>query len=199
MKKRLFISLIIITVFFSIIIITGCGGGKDNIITPPSIFNQNPTNNTVTDGAYINIRVKWPQEGSHGNIIMSSDSEENTLTASMPNGVTKIIVKVRPAPDPNDPNAPPDDPSIYFEHGYHEITAPPDYAIIDSTVTFGHLPAVKVIVRSETYDIRGLLAIAEKEFQLYVEPDNEVTLDLGYTNIYVKVAPIFRRYSRRRT
>ncbi|MEQ8191663.1 MAG: hypothetical protein ABRQ39_27100 [Candidatus Eremiobacterota bacterium] len=188
MKKKLSILLLIIIVFSFISIVTGCGGGQNNIITPPSISDQNPANNTTTDGAYVTIKVEWPQDSSSTNCIISSGDEENTLTASMPNGVKKIIFKIREAPDPNDPNAPADDSNSYFEHGYYELTAPPD--LIESTVTLGPLPSVKVIIRVETYDNRGLLSVAEKEHQLKIE-QFEVDLDLGSTNIYVKIAPIY--------
>ncbi|MEQ8186824.1 MAG: hypothetical protein ABRQ39_02535 [Candidatus Eremiobacterota bacterium] len=121
---------------------------------------------------------------------MSSGNEENTLTASMPNGVSKIILKIRKAPDLNDPNAPPDDPNNYLKpNGSIEILPPPN--LIETRVTLGPLPAVKAIIRAEIYDTKGLLVIAEKDYELTFDPNNEVVMDLGYTNIYVKIAPIY--------
>lgn len=184
MKRKKVLLLTLWLIIIGLIIFTGCGGGSNNLISSPSISNQNPTDNSINTGTYITIRVTWPQENSPGNIIMSSGSEENTLTASMPNGVNKIIFKIREATDPNNPNALPDDPNNYFEHGYGEVTP------LDDKITIGPIPAVKVIVRSETYDTNGLLGIAEKEHQLTID-QLDIALDLGYTNIYVKVAPIY--------
>ena len=167
MKNRLFIYLIILIALFSIIFVNGCGSGTDNIMTSPSISNQDP--NT---GAYLHITVTWPQNGSVGKCIMSSGKEESTITASMPANTKQIIVKVRQAIDPNDPDAPADDPNSYLKNGYAEILAPQD------KVTIGPLPAIKVKVRAETYDRYGpllpanALAIAEKELQLYVLTQN---------------------------
>ncbi len=184
MKNRLFISLIILIALFSIIFVDGCGGGTDNIITSPSISNQNP--NT---GAYIHITVTWPQNGSVGKCIMSSGKEESTITASMPADTKQIIVKVRQAIDPNDPDAPPDDPNSYLKNGYAEILAPQD------KVTIGPLPAIKVKVRAETYDRYGPLlpeqaiSIVEKEFQLYVLSENEIAMPLGDYDLTLTADP----------
>ncbi|MEQ8171941.1 MAG: hypothetical protein ABRQ38_23820, partial [Candidatus Eremiobacterota bacterium] len=188
MKRKKVLILTLLLIIIGLIIFTGCGGGSNNLISSPSITNQNPTNTPINTGAYLTINITWPQNNSPGNIIMSSGDEENNLTASMPNGVNKIIVKIREAPDLNDPNAPPDDPGSYQENGYTEILPPPN--TIESTVTLGPLTGAKVIVRVETYDNKGLLSIAEKEQVLKID-QLEIDLDLGSTNIYVKVPPIF--------
>ena len=188
MKKKFFISLIIVSIFLSIILINGCGGGSNSVILPPSVSTQYP--DSTNTGAYIHIRITWPQNGSKGRCIMSSGSEEKTLTASMPADTKQIIVKVRPAPDPNDPNTSPDDPNNYLKNGYAEILDTQD------KITIGPLPPLKVIVRVEAYDRYGPLlpeqaiSIMEKTLQLYVLTPNEVDLDLGDYSIGLTPGPL---------
>ena len=95
MKRNKVLLLTLSLIIIGLIIFTGCGGGSDNLISSPSISNQNPIDNNTNTGSYMTIRVIWPQEDAPGSIIMSSGDKENTLTASMPIGVKNIKFKSR--------------------------------------------------------------------------------------------------------
>jgi len=91
MKKSLFITLIIFTIF-SVIIIAGCGGSNDvvpsAIVTPATTTNENEQKGTLV------IKVKWPQEGMDGSCAVASGGNEDTLIASMPYDTERISIEV---------------------------------------------------------------------------------------------------------
>ena len=121
---------------FGIIIAVGCGGGNDGITTPDSILNQG---NTTEGRGYITIRVIWPQGEASELCSLSSGSEENTLTASMPGGTTGVKVNVR------EKDAPVDDIFVFPDGKKAENTI--NYPDEDRT-TIGPLPPVWMIVRA---------------------------------------------------
>ena len=91
--------IILILATFALIIAAGCGGGNDDIVTPSSL--QNTNDNIESSGGYISINVIWPQEGLSGKCIMSSGSDDNNLTASMPGGTQYILFELRERDNPS--------------------------------------------------------------------------------------------------
>lgn len=79
MKKKIYVTLLII-VISTLIISIGCGGGNDGIV-PSSIPNSTDNSNTIKNG-YIKVTIVWPQNGVEGKYLFTSG--ENTITASMP-------------------------------------------------------------------------------------------------------------------
>ncbi|MEQ8191732.1 MAG: hypothetical protein ABRQ39_27445 [Candidatus Eremiobacterota bacterium] len=86
MKRKIFLSLLLLVLIILFIISYGCGGGSD-IIQPSSLLTPNSD-----DITYLTIKVEWPEE-DQGNIIISSENEKD-ITASMPSDAKKIIVKI---------------------------------------------------------------------------------------------------------
>jgi len=165
-EKFYFTSLLVIFIF--VLIFVGCGGdGNNGVIPSPSTPNNtdNTPNDNLSNGAYINVNVTWPQKGLEGKCFITSSGNDNTLTASMPEGTKEIIIRVRPVSDPNDPDYI-DDPNGYLDNGYAEMVDP------NTSVTLGPLPAIRLIVRAEAHDKLGPLAAnmaisaVEKEFKL---------------------------------
>ena len=80
MKIKLFNLLILLGVF-TFIIFAGCGG-DDGVITPTTISDSNPDNNTTEQFGSIHIKVIWPQDGVDGKFIISSEDECSNFSAS---------------------------------------------------------------------------------------------------------------------
>jgi hypothetical protein len=89
MQAKLLLTLLFITIV-ALIISSGCGGGSGT--TQPSSL-VTPTPNSSDNMAYITIKVKWPEQGKAGKLIMSSEDGKE-ITASMPPDAKKIELKI---------------------------------------------------------------------------------------------------------
>ncbi len=118
MQVKLLLTLLFITIF-TIIISSGCGGGSGT--TQPSSL-VTPTPNMTDNMAYITIKVKWPEQGMAGKLIMSSGNEEKEITASMPHDAKKIELKI-------------------FNYKGKDESLPIDFTNTDNILAEGRLPA----------------------------------------------------------
>ncbi|MEQ8192646.1 MAG: hypothetical protein ABRQ39_32070, partial [Candidatus Eremiobacterota bacterium] len=191
MKQLNLILTLILLIIFALFLSIGCGSGGDTIATSPSLTNtvNNNTNSDSNEGAYLKIKITWPERETGENTIISSGNKENVITTSMYPYTTKVVITVRPYYDPNDPNAPPDNPNSYLPNGRKEINWSP--STTQQEIKLGPLPTFKVKVRAESYIETFLIAVSETQpiqLEFGVTP---FELDLGLPNIYVKVAPIY--------
>jgi len=114
MQVKLLLTLLFMTIL-TIIISSGCGGGSGT--TQPASL-ATPTPNMTDNMAYITIKVKWPEQGKAGKLIMSSGNEEKEITASMPNGTNRIDVKVYNFKDKDPDASVVFDPNSFLAGGY---------------------------------------------------------------------------------
>jgi len=173
MKCKLILTLLIF-VIFGLVLFYGCGG-SEGISEPASIAEQD--NNT--DGAYLNVQVVWPQNGMEGSLVISSGSEDNSITASMPGGTVYIKIKVRHVSD---------DPNSNLLNGFAILNA----LAGEDKRTLGPLPAVRVIVRAEAFDAATgtkPVSVAEHEMQLKLG-QNPVGLNLGDYKLTLIAEPV---------
>ena len=131
--------------------------------------------NIESSGGYININVIWPQEGLSGKCIMSSGSDDNNLTASMPGGTQYILFELRER----------DNPSNIFE--FEEA---PRIDWPNDRTTIGPIPVVWITVRADAYDgNNNLLSTSEEDLEVKVG-NNTVGLDLGDYKLAITAEPV---------
>ena len=171
MKKVILLSIILLIVF-SIIIASGCGSGDGN--TLPSVPDNSNDSNLGNNSGFLTVQVIWPQDNTDGSYIFLSGNDENTLTASMPGGTTRIEIKIRDAKEVQ--------PNITLPNGEHTFEWNGDKEM--DFHTLGPLPVIKVIVRAEAYDSEDILLgeAVEKEYEIKAG-NNTVPLDLGDYNL----------------
>jgi len=179
MKKDIYFNLVIvITTLLTIIIISGCGGNGDNIITPSSLTQPDTSEKIAT----LIIRVKWPDRENSGSYTISSQNSNETLTTStIPVNTKRVDVKVLQYSDPNNALA-----SVSLKEG--EFEAVINIKLEDNP---DMLPAIKVIIRAEAWDALSggnLLAEDEVEKEL-VFGENSVSLNLQPYTYTVTLQP----------
>jgi len=209
MQVKLLLTLLFITIL-TIIISSGCGGGSGT--TQPASL-ATPTPNMTDNMAYITIKVKWPEQGIAGKLIMSSGNEEKEITASMPPDAEKIELKIFNYKDKNE-NDPIDfDPNNILAEGKlsepeTQITIPVQVPIItnpSNPTNPNILPAIPVKVWAgcfsdpNTTDPNTALSTAEHYMVLRVGNqtanlqlgDYELTVDPN--NVIINLSPLYKR------
>jgi len=99
MQKKFFITLILLTLF-SLVCLISCGSGNGTTQVS-SLVTPTPDPNEYK--AYITIKVKWPEGEIPGSCIISPSGNDKEITASMPVGIHKIKFKVFENTDPAKP------------------------------------------------------------------------------------------------
>lgn len=116
MQTKLLLTLLFITIL-AIIISSGCGGESGTTQVTSLVT---PTPNMTDNMAYITIKVKWPEQGEAGKLIMSSEDGQEITASTIPKWTLVLSVKVYNYKD-KDQMTPIDfDPNGFLAYGIYE-------------------------------------------------------------------------------